>query len=265
MLPSASDLIATSWHLYTKNWRQFLPYILGLCVPPLIQYAVGILALIFVPTNNVTQTLNSIIVIAIVAASLVFVIWTSLALITAVRHAILSEPLPPWRVVMSSVGPRLWPVIYTSLALTLIIFGGTILFIIPGIIFTGWYIFTIYAVLLENKAGLSALRESKSLVVGRWWGVMWRWWLPNLFFVLASVGIQLAFFFISWFLARRFGAWFYTQNDAFLKLLSNIVGAITGGLLAPLTTLVGVALYLAAKKFPLTTPPDHLAEPPTTP
>ncbi len=44
-----------------------------------------------------------------------------------------------------------------------------ILFIIPGIIVAVWFGFSMYFVALEKIYFVNALKESKKLVVGRWW------------------------------------------------------------------------------------------------
>lgn len=56
----------------------------------------------------------------------------------------------------------------------LAILGGTILLIIPGIIFFVWFSFSVYAYLHEGLGGTSALKRSKQLVKGYWWAVFGR-------------------------------------------------------------------------------------------
>lgn len=55
-----------------------------------------------------------------------------------------------------------------------ICFIGYLLFIIPGIIFSIWLCFAIYALVLENKGVIESLSRSKQLVSGHWWSVFWR-------------------------------------------------------------------------------------------
>lgn len=50
---------------------------------------------------------------------------------------------------------------------------GLLLFIIPGLIFLVWFSFAGIIAVVEGK-GLSALKESKALVVDRFWPVAWR-------------------------------------------------------------------------------------------
>jgi len=58
------------------------------------------------------------------------------------------------------------PLIFTGLLVFLIIFGGLILFIIPGIIFAFWYGQSAYVVITENLSGKKALDRSKFYAKG---------------------------------------------------------------------------------------------------
>ena len=64
----------------------------------------------------------------------------------------------------------------TGVLQTLIIYGGLILLIIPGIIWMIRYIFAQPIVVLERTAYKRALRRSRELVEGSWWrlfGALW--------------------------------------------------------------------------------------------
>lgn len=62
-------------------------------------------------------------------------------------------------------GPFLWIGILKGLAIV----GGYILLIVPGIIFSVWFLFSSYALILEDKRDVSALKRSKQLVKDHWW------------------------------------------------------------------------------------------------
>lgn len=64
-------------------------------------------------------------------------------------------------------------VIGASILMGLYLFGLYILLIVPGIIFSVYWIFTIYTVILLDKSGKAAMDYSKELVVGRWWTTFW--------------------------------------------------------------------------------------------
>jgi hypothetical protein len=61
--------------------------------------------------------------------------------------------------------------ILTNILAGLIIFGLLLLLIIPGIIWSNYYVFIPYVIILKNISGKEALDYSKSLVQGKWWKV----------------------------------------------------------------------------------------------
>jgi hypothetical protein len=65
-----------------------------------------------------------------------------------------------------------WPsAVGTNIIAGLIIMGLTLLLIIPGVIWSVYYIFRTFVVVLRMKSGSEALKYSKSLVVRKWWKV----------------------------------------------------------------------------------------------
>lgn len=70
---------------------------------------------------------------------------------------------------------RRWlPAIGTGIIEGLIVVFLMLLLIVPGIIWAGYYSFSIAVVSLRACAGKTALDYSKALVKGRWWGVVGR-------------------------------------------------------------------------------------------
>ena len=63
---------------------------------------------------------------------------------------------------------------WVSILVSFITLGGSMLFIIPGIIFSIWFAFSTYVLVSEDLRGMNALFRSKQLVDGYWWKVLWR-------------------------------------------------------------------------------------------
>jgi len=55
-----------------------------------------------------------------------------------------------------------------------IVAGGYLLFIVPGVIFTIWFIFSQYILVTENIGGMDALLKSKAYVKDRWFDILIR-------------------------------------------------------------------------------------------
>jgi hypothetical protein len=72
-------------------------------------------------------------------------------------------------------GLRRWlPGVGTGIVEYFILLIMILLLVVPGIIWTGYYVFSIAVVSLRGCAGKGALDYSKALVKGRWWGVVGR-------------------------------------------------------------------------------------------
>jgi hypothetical protein len=84
-------------------------------------------------------------------------------------------------------GTQLHSYIWVTLLVGVVTFLGFLLFIIPGIIFTVWFCFAVFVVLVEGKKGTLALRTSREYVRGRWGAVFLRAFV----LLLAAFGVLL--------------------------------------------------------------------------
>lgn len=80
--------------------------------------------------------------------------------------------------------------IWIKILYGLIVFAGLIVLVVPGVIFAIWFFFAIYAMLVDGKRGREALKYSKRLISGRWWGVVWRLIIPKILFLFVSFVIS---------------------------------------------------------------------------
>lgn len=243
MLITVSELLQTSWRLYTQNWRALKVYIALLFVPPFALLLVGLGGAYLDTIWPASAAASSVIVLALFVASIVFSIWVTIALTMALSRLAKNEPLESWAAIFNAGAPRLWPLIYTSLLASLIIFGGALLFIVPGIIFAVWYSFVVYTIVLRGKQGLAALAASKQLVAGRWGAILWRLVAPNVVFVLASSAIQFLILFLLSLITRQEVAGLVAQGG---------VAALISALVTPLISLSIILLFHSAEATPAT-------------
>lgn len=243
MLIAAPDIIKKSWYLYARNWKKLLPYMFWLFIPNFILGLSGIISLYLDKYINVSSfvLLNNLVVTAIFVATILFTLWVSIAITKCLRDIITNQSATPFKENFNTTGNLLWPVIYTSVLVMLIVAGGTLLLIIPGIIFSVWYAFIFYSIILDNKKGIAAMKHSKFLVVGRWWGILWRLFLPSVFFGIIMIIIN---YIIGFSLTFVLSAIAYTVTAGFLTSIVNV-------LIAPLTALTGIILYISAKENPV--------------
>jgi F0F1-type ATP synthase membrane subunit c/vacuolar-type H+-ATPase subunit K len=67
-----------------------------------------------------------------------------------------------------------WPVILIGLILGFVNIGSLVLLVIPGIVIWVYSCLYLFALVIDDKRGFSALTESYALVRGRWWPVFGR-------------------------------------------------------------------------------------------
>jgi hypothetical protein len=90
----------------------------------------------------------------------------------------------------------LWPYIWVSTLLGIIIGGGFLLAVIPGIIFSVWFFFAPLILFAEGTGGMDAVLKSREYVRGNWFDVFVRllivWGLSGLLGLVPLVGPVLS-------------------------------------------------------------------------
>ncbi len=85
---------------------------------------------------------------------------------------------------------------WVSFLYLFIIWGGTMLLIIPGIILSIYLVFYQFILINENIGGMSAILKSREYTRGHWWGIFWRLlMLSGSFLILLSPIIFFALLF----------------------------------------------------------------------
>lgn len=270
MLISAKEIILQSIELYKKNTHLFIKYMLVLFIPTGIIAILGAILgstsqMVYFYGFGITLTLYILLVILGSVASL----WITLAFIKIIAGKYEKKEVPGIKTSLLSVKQLIIPAILVSILNALIVLGGFILLIIPGIIFAIWFAFAVYDVALsDTKEPVQALKNSKKLVDGRWWEVFWRLAAPGIFFAIIAM---LAQGIINW--PINFAIKTAIENTFsffFLLALSSILNVIVSLVFTPLTTAAPVILYNELKKTPLEMDkpehPDQIetpAEPPS--
>lgn len=173
MLLSVGDLFKRSIAPYHKFPKLTIGFISLLFLPVLFfgiaKFSLDLIGLVY---GTVTSNTFILVIGSLIASALS--LWFSLAFILAVTD--IDSGVPPQKLSAYLKKSRTFiiPAIGLTLLVGLIVLGGFILLVIPGILFSIWFVFTLQARLLDQKKGLSALSWSKSLVSGNWWGVFGR-------------------------------------------------------------------------------------------
>lgn len=120
------------------------------------------------------------------AFSFVIGLWTQIVLIRLIQAGLTKQTVDK-KILQQNAWRDTVPFLWVSILTGLIILGGMILLIIPGLIFSIWYFFSIYVFGVDGVRGYAALQKSKDLVQGRFWPVVWRILVANFFYGLVLV------------------------------------------------------------------------------
>lgn len=134
-----------------------------------------------------------------------------------------------------------FPVFFTGTIVFIIVLAGYVLLIIPGIILTVWYIYTLPCT-IEGNRGMQVLSCSKSLVRGRFWKTLAGIIVPSLTFSILGHVIQLPFEITGKFLV------FNNANHLLVSLLLIVGEFVKTVVVAPLITISLYILYKSAKE-----------------
>lgn len=249
MLLNASEIIEKSWGDYKTHWHDWSVFSLLTVAPVLLLMLSGALSIFLDSIFPQTVIASSIIILILVIIAALAGFWSSLALKHAVGNYVRSGTINHWKEHYSYALKYIWPGIYTSFFVGLVVFGGTLLLIIPGIIFSLWYSFILYVLVLDDKRGWSALSASKALVSGRWWATWWRLFIPSLVFGIATSLISSG---ITALLSLT-----PLGTDA-TKIIDAVLSGILSALALPLTTLATAHLFVSLQNNPVNALPTEV-------
>ncbi len=157
------DYFKKAWLIYRSNIKTFFSFSAFIAVLSLVSGLVSN----SVPINSRFSFLPLLLPVAIFLASLVFII----ALYQSVNRAISNQPALDFKDRLSKSLKRFWPFLTTAILVGIIVVAGTILLIVPGILFAIWYFASLYISANEDVSTMASLDRSKRLVSGRWWQV----------------------------------------------------------------------------------------------
>lgn len=194
--------------LFTKSWNAYKPHIgyyaLLTLVLSLIMFAalaiVGVVLFfvgaqpgihiiqwiynLFNDTGDTVPSAGDFIQISIVFVLFFLAVWIMRSWNTAAMWIAVTEDAKPGigAVISRSLSmiPRYFGI---TLLRGLLIMAGYIFFIVPGIIFSGWFTFAMIAA--QKQGVIDSLKSSRALVVGRWWAIIGRLILATIITAIA--------------------------------------------------------------------------------
>ena len=181
------ELLKKSFEIYkSRFWA-----LTGIsAVPSLLMFFFALASLAFLAEMQKFLGLPFILIIGLlwllVALSVQF--WSQISLLYAIKDR--NEKIgikEAFRRGWGKMNSFAWVLILTGF----ITMGGSMLFMIPGIIFSIWFVFASYILVNENIGGMNALMKSKAYVQGHWWSVFWRFLALGLIFIGPFIALAI--------------------------------------------------------------------------
>lgn len=200
MLSPIQDLFADSWQLFKKGLLNvFLFYLLSFAILILLIVfgaillgVTGLGAALFTGSPNTLLQGPGVILFVILAIVFILALMAIGFILQIGPILILTNPehSVDFRALLQKSLHIAWPLFLTQLLVSLIVFGGIVLLIIPGIIISIFLSFAMYEVILGNKCCLEALRESVKTVSKNFWGIVLRLLIFFAISTLAAIALK---------------------------------------------------------------------------
>lgn len=185
-LPSTMDLLGDSWKQFKETWNESTKVSMWLLYVSLVSFG---LALIEKLAPGIRQWFFLVdIAVAVVG------VWVGIRITQAMLEIEAGKKPDLSTEAQKGAWKFFWPLLWVGLLQGIIVLGGLILLIVPGIYLGVALSFSQFYLLTENKRGLASLAASRALVKGRWWATWWRLFAGNIvmgFCIALLVGIAM--------------------------------------------------------------------------
>lgn len=224
-------LLKEAWGVYKRNALTYIVLLLLSFVGSIAGVAVLILSGVvgYAVSQNWAVT-----VLAAVLVGLPVLIYFQLLFYLSLVKALLADSEGAKTTIKQSLsGTRslIIPYFATQLLSTLIVLGGSMLFLLPGIIISVWFSLYTFVFLSEGKRGMMALLTSREYVRNYFAVVIL---YPILFAILTSVPLYVV-------------SWVLEEMDA--SLLNSLLNLVFSLIITPLTTLFLIGIYKDLKRI----------------
>jgi hypothetical protein len=184
-MPGAGVLISDSWKFFVSNWNASLKTSLLFLYAGLVVFAASVLLKYF---PSLTLVYNLIWLLVGIGC-----LWIGIRLfLTVFSLEAGKKPLSAKAESLKALS-LLLPFLWVAILSGLVIFGGFVLLIVPGIYFSIALYFGQIIFIDKNIRGTQALAASRALIKGRWWPTLWRILAGSVVFgILVAVINELA-------------------------------------------------------------------------
>jgi hypothetical protein len=183
---NGNSQLSNPWSLLSQAWNIFSKRAITLWGIMLFPFAYVLIAALvggFLIGMFRMRLESAVSLLLIDAGIIIFVIlflWSQVSLI----YSIVDEKLS----IKEAYGKSrtmIWDYVVLSFLVGLVVLGGFVIFIIPGIILSAYLTFSVYALVNEGEKETNALLKSYEYVKGHWWAVFGRIAFIALVFLVA--------------------------------------------------------------------------------
>lgn len=179
--PSIGATWRGAWQLFASRWTVILPVaivatilvsLVGVFIVSMIfgGASILVLGLLFSAASGGWQT-----IVLMIAGLLLLAMLIQGFLISYSQGAMLTAVIDPTAGIGRSLGrgfKLLFPLFGLLVLQSLVTFGWTVVFLVPGLVLSGFLVFSMVVAVAEQQRGFAAMLRSYELVRGRWWGVV---------------------------------------------------------------------------------------------
>lgn len=244
-LPGAIDLIKDTWKLFTTTWNDTVKISIWFLYFGLLNFVLALL-------DRFAPTMSLFISFPLQIALIVVAVWVSIRLIRAVLKLEAGGKMDLSNEESTNAWKLLLPMMLTGSLQIVIIFGGTLLFIVPGIYLAIALSYSSLFVIDRGLRNFQAIKASYVLVKGRWWATLWRELAAGFVFAIGLVIVvglvQMLLTVLSLGASAAFSGSESVSATPMFKATMDLFSSIVEAATLPLFIILRVKIYRALER-----------------
>ncbi len=231
----AWSMVKQAWRWYNDHLKMLLQICLIAAIPSLLlQIVLPLTQPAATPVVNANLALVISYGLGFFVWSLFNIFWTILGTIAIYQY--LRQPVTSNTAWQQFIGSHTYAVNYfsTTVLFGLIVFGGALLLIIPGIIWAVMFSLAPLISIFEKRSAVEALKRSKALIQGHWLDVFWRGLLLGLSVAAVTIVVSVVLSGIG--------------RVSSLSMVSQLLRVLVSAVLTPLPLIMDYLIYTKLAK-----------------
>lgn len=183
MTITATELIRQTLQTYEHNFKEISKYI---SLSLIIWVGLAFNSVYNIPLFIDTLGKGTGLIVSVIAQLTILALFVIITIaFTRVLKKLYHHEIPGtiWTEI-KSVKNVFFPFLISSFLLGIIVFAGSLLLLIPGIIFAIWFYFAPFAAILDNQSAIISLKTSYRLVSGRFGSTLWNIVAPTVVYMI---------------------------------------------------------------------------------